>query len=244
MNKRGQEYVITMIVVLALMTLILGLYMGWIDTSIPVINSLIGKENLDLRVQECNNACNSIPPQSYAYCQKTRKLTLPDKKKTEGTCYEFSRGENIPAEYKSYFQSCEKINCEEFLGGVEAEEEDGGEDEEAESPLNPENLILKMNAYTLKSGESRVLDLNNNNLYKIIGSNSAAIPLATIILSKDINSCDYPPIKINAGTYSLLSMVYDLNNHQNVKYFIDDTIDNGKNPCVRLNQFTFKEWLI
>ena len=242
MNKRGQEYVITMIVVLALMTLILGLYMGWIDTSIPVINSLIGKENLDLRVQECNNACNSIPPQSYAYCQKTRKLTLPDKKKTEGTCYEFSKGENIPAEYKSYFQSCEKINCEEFLGG---DEEDGEEDE---TPgvlgFSKENLILMMNEYTLKSGESRILDLNNNNLYKITGSDGAAIPLVTVIISGEIDSCDSNSLKIKAGTYSLLSMIYDSTKPQDVKYFIDDKDSETSNPCVRLNQFTFKEWLI
>lgn len=216
MNKRGQEYVITMIVVLALMTLILGLYMGWIDTSIPVINSLIGKENLDLRVQECNNACNSIPPQSYAYCQKTRKLTLPDKKKTEGTCYEFSRGENIPAEYKSYFQSCEKINCEEFLGG----EREGDGDE------NSEEVDSKSCNVQGDCGSNEVCDLCLTN------------PVCKTILSWDKNKryvlraeckdtqneiigCNYPPV--NTRYDSLAEYSFSEINTQNEDkiYFLD-----------------------
>ncbi len=221
MNKRGQEYVITMIVVLALMTLILGLYMGWIDTSIPVINSLIGKENLDLRVQECNNACNSIPPQSYAYCQKTRKLTLPDKKKTEGTCYEFSKGENIPAEYKSYFQSCEKINCEEFLGGEEAEgEEDEWEDE------NLEEVGSKSCNSQADCVSNEVCDLClTNSVCKTIPSfdNNRKYALRSECKDKEskITGCDYPLVKTiydPSAQYSFL----EINTQNKDKiYFLD-----------------------
>lgn len=104
----------------------LGIYFGWFDQLIPGIDSLIHREDIDSTVQGCNSACDSIPAQAYAYCQKNRKFTLPDKKKTEGTCYEFSNGEKISAMYSSYFRPCEKINCEEFLNPDD--EDDSGND--------------------------------------------------------------------------------------------------------------------
>jgi hypothetical protein len=105
LNKKAQglstnAIILIILGVVVLVLLIVGFTLGW-----GSISSYLSSNNVDTIVSACSNACttNSV----YGFCSQQRELVDENKKKTETTCYIFSKVSN----FKLYGIAACDIDC-------------------------------------------------------------------------------------------------------------------------------------